>query len=108
MDQTEARRRWVMLALLFAARVGLGFQFQTLGSVADPLAEACSQLRRNRHADRAVPDARSGAGIASWLRGTLASDRVLVALASCAWRRRRAARWPTASSCWRWVACCPA
>ena len=26
-----------MLALLFAARVGLGFTFQTLGSVADPL-----------------------------------------------------------------------
>lgn len=27
-----------MLALLFAARVGLGFQFQTMGSVADPVA----------------------------------------------------------------------
>ena len=26
-----------MLALLFATRVGLGFNFQTLGSVADPL-----------------------------------------------------------------------
>jgi predicted MFS family arabinose efflux permease len=38
MDQTEARKRWAMLALLFAARVGLGFQFQTMGSVADPIA----------------------------------------------------------------------
>jgi predicted MFS family arabinose efflux permease len=38
METTEARKRWAMLALLFAARVGLGFQFQTLGSVADPLA----------------------------------------------------------------------
>src|SRR5262245_81253 len=39
MKTTEARKRWAMLALLFAARAGLGFQFQTLGSVADPLAE---------------------------------------------------------------------
>src|SRR5258708_30636633 len=38
MDTTDARKRWAMLALLFAARAGLGFQFQTLGSVADPLA----------------------------------------------------------------------
>lgn len=29
--------RWLMLALVFAGRTGLGFQFQTLGSVADPL-----------------------------------------------------------------------
>ena len=33
-----ASRRWAMLALCFATRAGLGFQFQTLGSVADPLA----------------------------------------------------------------------
>jgi predicted MFS family arabinose efflux permease len=33
----KAGRRWSMLTLLFAARVGLGFNFQTLGSVADPL-----------------------------------------------------------------------
>src|SRR5882672_5907156 len=32
--------RWTVLALLFVARVGLGFQFQTLGSVADPLAQS--------------------------------------------------------------------
>ena len=38
MDNTEARKRWAMLALLFATRVGLGFQFQTMGSVADPVA----------------------------------------------------------------------
>lgn len=38
MDTTGARQRWAMLALVFAARVGLGFQFQTMGSVADPLA----------------------------------------------------------------------
>ena len=29
--------RWRMLALLFACRASLGFQFQTLGSTADPL-----------------------------------------------------------------------
>src|SRR5579862_1886132 len=33
----DARRRWVMLALLFASRLALGFQFQTMGSVADAL-----------------------------------------------------------------------
>lgn len=38
MDRTEARKRWAMLALIFATRVGLGFQFQTMGSVADPVA----------------------------------------------------------------------
>ena len=30
-------QRWWMLALLFACRAGLGLQFQSLGSVADPL-----------------------------------------------------------------------
>lgn len=39
MDQTEARQRWAMLALIFATRVGLGFQFQTMGSVADAVAD---------------------------------------------------------------------
>ena len=38
MDQDDARKRWAMLALIFAARVGLGFQFQTMGSVADAVA----------------------------------------------------------------------
>lgn len=38
MDNTEARKRWAMLALLFATRVGLGFQFQTMGSVSDHVA----------------------------------------------------------------------
>jgi predicted MFS family arabinose efflux permease len=33
-----APSRWTILAVLFAARVGLGFQFQTLGSVSDVLA----------------------------------------------------------------------
>ncbi len=32
-------RRWTILALLFAARIGLGFQFQTLGSVSSNLVE---------------------------------------------------------------------
>ena len=32
------RTRWFILALLFFARIGLGFQFQTLGSVAGELA----------------------------------------------------------------------
>jgi predicted MFS family arabinose efflux permease len=35
MDQTDVRTRWAMLALIFATRVGLGFQFQAMGSVAD-------------------------------------------------------------------------
>lgn len=38
MDQTEARKRWAMLALIFATRAGLGFQFQTMGSVSDHIA----------------------------------------------------------------------
>lgn len=38
MDNGDARKRWAMLALIFAARVGLGFQFQTMGSVADTVA----------------------------------------------------------------------
>ena len=29
--------RWAMLALIFVARVGLSFEFQSMGSVADPL-----------------------------------------------------------------------
>lgn len=29
--------RWFILAILFASRIGLGFQFQTLGSVSEPL-----------------------------------------------------------------------
>lgn len=32
--------RWRILGLLFLARVGLGYQFQTLGSVGEPLVEA--------------------------------------------------------------------
>ncbi|MBP6767390.1 MAG: MFS transporter [Reyranella sp.] len=39
MPTPSSPSRWTMLALLFAARVGLGFQFQTMGSVADPLAQ---------------------------------------------------------------------
>ena len=31
------RSRWLILAMLFACRTGLGFQFQTLGSVSDSL-----------------------------------------------------------------------
>jgi predicted MFS family arabinose efflux permease len=38
MNETEARKRWAMLALIFATRVGLGLQFQTMGSVADDVA----------------------------------------------------------------------
>jgi predicted MFS family arabinose efflux permease len=38
MDRTEARKRWAMLALIFATRVGLGFQFQAMGSVGDHVA----------------------------------------------------------------------
>jgi predicted MFS family arabinose efflux permease len=37
MPTTEARARWAILALCCTARVGLGFQFQTVGSIADPL-----------------------------------------------------------------------
>ena len=38
MNETEARKRWAMLALIFATRIGLGFQFQAMGSVADDVA----------------------------------------------------------------------
>lgn len=38
MDRTEAGKRWAMLALIFATRVGLGFQFQAMGSVSDHVA----------------------------------------------------------------------
>ena len=38
MDRTDVNRRWAILALLFAARVGLGFQFQAMGSVGDSVA----------------------------------------------------------------------
>ena len=38
MDADTARHRWKILALLFAARVGLGFQFQAMGSVGDAVA----------------------------------------------------------------------
>jgi predicted MFS family arabinose efflux permease len=34
------RSRWSILALLFVCRIGLGFQFQTLGSVSDSLVAA--------------------------------------------------------------------
>ena len=81
MDNTEARKRWAMLALLFAARVGLGFQFQTMGSVADPVA-----------ARLGLSGAETGTLIGLFLipglvlaipagfAGRWASDRVLVAL----------------------------
>ncbi len=39
LNEASSGRRWAILALLFATRVGLGLQFQTLGSVADPLAK---------------------------------------------------------------------
>ncbi len=35
----SAQTRWLMLALLFACRSGLGFQFQALGSVSAPLVD---------------------------------------------------------------------
>ena len=34
----NAEQRWAILALLFVTRVGLGFQFQTMASVGDPVA----------------------------------------------------------------------
>ena len=34
--------RWWVLLMLFAARTGLGFQFQTLGSVSPDVVEALS------------------------------------------------------------------
>jgi len=80
METSEARKRWAMLALLFAARVGLGFQFQTLGSVADPLA---AQL----HLSFAEIGTLIGLfmlsgiflSIPAGIAGRYASDRVLVA-----------------------------
>jgi predicted MFS family arabinose efflux permease len=40
LSEADSGRRWAILALLFATRVALGLQFQTLGSVADPLARS--------------------------------------------------------------------
>lgn len=37
MRDDDGGRRWAMLALIFVARIGLSFEFQTMGSVADPL-----------------------------------------------------------------------
>jgi predicted MFS family arabinose efflux permease len=34
---TSSSQRWSMLALLFVTRISLGFNFQTMGSVADPV-----------------------------------------------------------------------
>jgi predicted MFS family arabinose efflux permease len=75
-----ARHRWTMLALLFAARVGLGFTFQTLGSVADPLV-------RELHLSFAEIGTLIGLfnvpglvlSIPAGLAGRYASDRLLVA-----------------------------
>jgi predicted MFS family arabinose efflux permease len=71
--------RWTILALLFAARVGLGFQFQTVGSVADPLV-------RDLHVSFAEIGTLIGLfnapglvlAIPAGLAGRYASDRVLV------------------------------
>lgn len=38
MQSIGTQQRWAILALLFAARVGLGFQFQAMGSVGDAVA----------------------------------------------------------------------
>jgi predicted MFS family arabinose efflux permease len=72
--------RWTILALLFAARVGLGFQFQTVGSVADPLV-------RELHLNFAEVGTLIGLfnapglvlSIPAGLAGRYASDRILVA-----------------------------
>jgi predicted MFS family arabinose efflux permease len=42
MTKTDAYKRWAILALLFVTRAGLGFQFQTMGSVADALSQRLS------------------------------------------------------------------
>jgi predicted MFS family arabinose efflux permease len=75
----NVRHRWAILALLFAARVGLGFNFQTLGSVADPLV-------RDLHLSFAEIGTLIGLfnapglllSIPAGLAGRHASDRVLV------------------------------
>jgi predicted MFS family arabinose efflux permease len=38
LSESAPHRRWAILALPFATRVALGFQFQTMGSVAEPVA----------------------------------------------------------------------
>ena len=38
LSENAPHRRWSILALLFTTRVALGFQFQTMGSVAEPVA----------------------------------------------------------------------
>src|SRR5438477_9915348 len=77
----NARHSWAMLALLFATRVGLGFNFQNLGSVADPLV-------RDLHLSFAEIGTLIGLfnapglvlAIPAGFAGRYASDRVLVAM----------------------------
>jgi predicted MFS family arabinose efflux permease len=81
MDGTDARRRWTILALLFAARVGLGFQFQAMGSVGDAVA---SRLQLSFAEVGTLIGLFLAPGlvlaIPAGMAGRYASDRVLVAL----------------------------
>jgi predicted MFS family arabinose efflux permease len=110
LNEAGSGRRWAILALLFATRVGLGLQFQTLGSVADPLAK-----------DLHLSFTQIGTLIGLFMipglvlaiplgfAGRYASDRALVAagLVALALGGGVAAAADT-SGCWRWAACCAA
>jgi predicted MFS family arabinose efflux permease len=80
-QKSEARARWAILALLFVARVGLGFYFQTIGSIADPLVR---ELHLNFREVGTLIGLFNATGlvlsIPAGLAGRYASDRLLVTL----------------------------
>lgn len=81
MKTAEARTRWAILALLFVARVSLGFHFQTIGSIADPLVR---DLHLNFREVGTLIGLFNATGlvlsIPAGLAGRYASDRMLVTL----------------------------
>ena len=99
----SSQARWLILALIFFARTALGFQFQTLGSVAPDLITqfGFSYTEIGTLIGLFMMPGMFVAIPAGWL-GSMWSDRVLVtagllALAAGACFRR----WPTTSACLR-------
>ena len=112
LNEAGSGRRWAILALLFATRVGLGLQFQTHGIGGRSAGQRASRLSFTQIGTLIGLFMIPGLVLAIPLgfAGRYASDRMLVA--ARAWSRWRwAAAWrprPTASTGWRWAACCAA